>query len=863
MANVSVNLHPGYIRVPLAYHNHYLVSTDAGELTAIALESGSGRRGGHIGSGAYMPGAVVLVAVMATQEEWSRNVNLPNLIIGAFDPFPSVSKTATDAQGTDFDITEQVPNSFSDVNNNYANKLLVEQDAEQLLNEDRSKNRAMDVLPGEWFKSTVLGGIFLLSDFMARAGVSPHCNMTFHGLNDTLETRCKNFTRDMESRLQQIVQRGFGSLEVDSYALNVQEGLGVGTASGFLVSAEDDNNPAKLKPAVIQQSGFFRRMLMRGGDADGSWEVIKMDPAPPDYYTTAPREYQGLLSEMRRFDGIYRLQAAKEIKLEKTGMITVPQQIGDLINTPTPTDGAPADSGLIDDEEIQQEFELTTEQQATLRPLLHKEFASYEEQNMFFKTLRNEAGVWVFEAPPVQTTTYNTLPADQQEYSVSDLSNLLTDVVEVYPGRRVKLFKNSSVFLMSEDGGIVIGDGFGAEIRMNRGKITIASAGDIDILPGRDVRTLAPRSIIQKARDHIHISATRGSVGIKAQENMQLLSGNGGSGITTIENRSSDTNLAEIQDRQLTDGSAIGSGILLKSHNSGISCLGDHMYVGPYSPTGESTAGVLNSSRTCNIFMDSGSGATMLTGAEGIFTYRDAAMLAMQGTATGMYMDSDNIINVAGNSLVMASPSVAIDKATGHVLKPTLTASGIQTRSQRMPSAEPNLVIQGAAQVKGTLYVKGSMASEGAVSANDGFNGNFPLFGKDRFTEKLSASVGTEIAALVEALTGRAGFVMSAMVAKGIATQRGHLATNFSYPDSDSPVFNAKDFSLVVPRWQQLLQTQTTWVENPVHSAIFDRDTYPYPGREQYSADSAVLIQPGSDNKGVSASKMDSYPVNA
>lgn len=77
-----------------------------------------------------------------------------------------------------------------------------------------------------------------------------------------------------------------------------------------------------------------------------------------------------------------------------------------------------------------------------------------------------------------------------------------------------------------EDGGIVIGDGYGAEIRMSGGCIFLSAPGDVWMKGGRDVQTWAGNDAIIRANNSVDISSTEKNVRIKSEENMLLLAGN-------------------------------------------------------------------------------------------------------------------------------------------------------------------------------------------------------------------------------------------------------------------------------------------------------------------------------------------------
>ena len=207
--NVTIGLCTGHVLTSFPYQNQYLVSTENGVLPASALETGSGRRGGHRGGGVYMPGTPVLVAIWDRQSEIFRNAGFPNLILGAFDPH-------TIHSGTEFQPLSVTPDTHADVLRNGVYDRMMEVENPPLLNENRGHKRSIDMLPGDWFKISTLGGIMLLSEFLAKTGIDPHACITFHGIDHWVELISANFSEDHGDVFRELVCRGYPALRFES-----------------------------------------------------------------------------------------------------------------------------------------------------------------------------------------------------------------------------------------------------------------------------------------------------------------------------------------------------------------------------------------------------------------------------------------------------------------------------------------------------------------------------------------------------------------------------------------------------------------------------------------------------------------------
>jgi hypothetical protein len=129
-----------------------------------------------------------------------------------------------------------------------------------------------------------------------------------------------------------------------------------------------------------------------------------------------------------------------------------------------------------------------------------------------------------------------------------------------------RYYPNESLFVMLEDGGIVIGDGFGSEIRMTGGSIELSAPGDINIRPGKNLNVYAGWDVVLRANNSVDATANHGDFRAKAEHNIQILGGNDGYGGVLIESKAN----CPSYDFSLTGQAAQHSGILLLARNSPI-----------------------------------------------------------------------------------------------------------------------------------------------------------------------------------------------------------------------------------------------------------------------------------------------------
>ena len=173
-------------------------------------------------------------------------------------------------------------------------------------------------------------------------------------------------------------------------------------------------------------------------------------------------------------------------------------------------------------------------------------------------------------------------------------------------------FYETEAFLsILEDGSVVIGDGYGAEIRMSAGVMTLSAPGDVWLKSGRHTQIWSGGDAIVRSVGNVDLSTTKKSVRIKSEKDVMILAGNaGGEGGVLIESRS------KLQDYDFENaGDAVKfGGVVLRAPNSNVVGLGHQIYM--------RTGGGGSSIQPGNITIDAGRGeADLVTKSNRIFHY--------------------------------------------------------------------------------------------------------------------------------------------------------------------------------------------------------------------------------------------------
>lgn len=818
------------------------------------------RRGGTKSATTYLSGSWVVVLHFGNFE----GSNPPGLrfyiILGAIPANPLITR---DNDGTpvpdDFPIPRGTPDAPYDYRGNPLFERVVAHDPPKLpiLAQDYSYNRRRDLAPGEYGVTTALGGMIRLADFLAEFGVSPACRALLDYRTGRFGIQAQQYSLDLECFRQELLRRGDNLLGIHGVADNVVEGMG-----GLGVAAYKQTTEKNVQPQLVlveaNQFGMFRSYGLSGGDTEGLWLVHQAPEktAVVNTYDSAP---VGLVSEQRRNDGVWRMRAAREIRLEKTPVIRVPEECQD----PRQADRTDDQPAVKTDDDMAKALlgpDATAAQLRSVLYILYGASADYEESNIFFRGLRQDlfkqdaTGIW-YLAPRDEIRQRATDDAKEpgldvvgdtdQEY---DLESLLSSKsLDVGAGRKVQLFKNSSVFLMEENGNLVIGDGSGSEIRFQGGRIIIAPAISLELAPGRDLIAQVPRNVIMRARDRMEFVSTRGSQVFKANENQSLLSGVSGAGSTVIENRAAQTDWKAVTADTYRRNLPVGSGIVLKSRLAAMSLLSPSFYFGgahasmnpgSHEGTNESADFYFNGGRMGTF--------TVSAGSSYLLGYQQAVVALTQDLA-GLFV-TPGASYLVNNTLAMATEQMLVDKmASTNVTVPFLTANGLQQSRLHKTFTRTALVVQGTAEIAGDLFLTQDMAVGRGIASKDGINGQLGM------PASLSASFRVQVppsqAKLISSGVIQAYNVstapLSMLLGHGIGTDIGQQAADLAYPASkDGYTVDVAKYQLYSTRWQSLLKGGATWMELALGHAIAG-ETMPYPGKDVFDRkDAWGLVSP-------------------
>lgn len=371
-------------------------------------------------------------------------------------------------------------------------------------------------------------------------------------------------------------------------------------------------------------------------------------------------------------------------------------------------------------------------------------------------------------------------------------------------------YETESFISLLDDGGIVIGDGYGGEIRMTGGCIFISAPGDVWLKSGRDVQAWAGNDVIARANKTVDISATEKNVRIKAERNVLVLAGNDSSdaeGGILLESRSKTT---AYDFEQCGDGVRFG-GVVMRAPKSNVVALAKDIYLrtgGGEVEQGDITIDasrgkkdLITKSKNVYQFVDRGGRIYHFFG---MTDYQKANMFSEQLSLLAGRLGTERDIIAGGG--ILSEGSVLVAK--GHIITE-------QASRMSLPLVGP---CDGDCQAQ---------IREGIKVIRDLIDDNIP---------QIAAQIDQQVLEQKWYTEKRAG--------------NDDVMTNmeFSFRKDDDYLLGKKDdsFLLYEDRWQQMArlgnESDKKWTERPV-AVKKCGPTYPFPGKNFLQEKPAYIEQ--------------------
>lgn len=602
------------------------------------------------------------------------------------------------------------------------------------------------------------------------------------------------------------------------------------------------------------QSGIPRLLKLRGflGDIEREMVVVpEIGKVAAPYQKNVDTNFTGVLDIQKHMDGLYTVRSAKGILHEKYIFLPVPQQKND-----PEEEGETADSaknykaaGVIGDgaEHNKKEWDTLGETAQDRATALPDELAYNLNYRNDVSLLRHERD-WRLpeertQARPADASRATIAPQSMDTQLVMPLPNAVSVKVDDREDSSTKYFQSRSLIGQLDDGSIIIEDGWGSYILLSGGNIYLSCPGDIFQLPGRNINMLAPHDIVARAGNSADVTAAKGDVRVKAQENLHMLAGNGGEkGSLMLESR------VEASSDFTNNPDVSGGGIILKSAGS-LSAYGSSIYLRGYknysTPHGD-------------IIIDAGTDGQLHQISGNVSTYAAKSV----STVVGYVPHQDPMQSTDENTarMVLTPSSMAIDAKVSMVMntRSVLFTSRLGTCSM---GVDGDAVFGNDIAVCSNTLIGGSLGVHGQVGAGEGCNVK-PI--EDQYKPsadsvraqlqdtKSMAQLGlcavydnTKVMADVVEIATK-NIIGSGKTERVELSDRGIPVIGFTARNEAQYGIDAKTFHLAESRWQQQYRAagiRKVWEEPIIWDPLHKEPSMPYPGYAAWTGDASFVIR--------------------
>tara|TARA_Y100001938_G_scaffold120883_1_gene168014 strand:- start:1712 stop:4657 length:2946 start_codon:yes stop_codon:yes gene_type:complete len=458
---------------------------------------------------------------------------------------------------------------------------------------------------GEWGHITETGLRLFLDPFMAQLAVNEACGVFAFFFDNMLRLAGHNLQmRTSGSELEALNDQG-EFINYQGYTPYTWENKGV-TAHGVVPGTErdaqasqiDEQHYAEREPVYDDQKPFHRIQNYHGYLGQGGQRRIYLPPSADYYRYSNTSDSPAVFSEDMSLTGRYSLRSAKAITIAKRVPMVNPERArrpeavaegeweGNYKFAGVFHDDNSVPPGItVPDHEVRDELDFPDGATADYKWLVraagvldaHVHTFNWEANHAYWyhrgdwHVQQEEDGsiASMYQVPipfgSLATSQYLE-PPEARTHKV-DHRYAETGDARYYP--------NESSIDLLEDGGIVIADGFGSELRMTGGHVFISAPGDIWLKSGRNTNVWAGQDSITRAKNSVDITANDRDVRIKAENNMQLLAGNSGIGGLLLESRGT-----MLYDYAPNIGEDVSSGgVVVKSSKAPAVTLGEGVYI--------------------------------------------------------------------------------------------------------------------------------------------------------------------------------------------------------------------------------------------------------------------------------------------
>jgi len=394
---------------------------------------------------------------------------------------------------------------------------------------------------GEFYVGSPAGPKLFLDPFMTLMSVNDATGLWAFRDDSLLRIAGINYQKITSGSYEEQLNDHGEYIEYSGHCLNPWESFGYyHKPSSDIVEFNEKwmdlhNDARSFTEPVVQQAKPFHRVIELGGwlgQGKQSWILAPPADSKVAEYGKKEPDQKALSRIAQHSDGFLSIESSKGISITKRGVLPSIQRI-EL--TEDPLKGDTRDNYDFTHAQIvikgEPDFTATDTSKLMQSLMGIRDYAAYTLNYKLVAPLLFHRKEWY--VPEIRDVIKDT-PVWDLSKKIKELhSRQLID----YPADwSTRLENTEQKYTPAEaglhllpDGGVVLQDGYGSELRMSGGQITISAPGGIWIRSGKDTQIWSGRDLNLRTRKHADLTTTKGSVRIKAEKNLELLGGNEGS----------------------------------------------------------------------------------------------------------------------------------------------------------------------------------------------------------------------------------------------------------------------------------------------------------------------------------------------
>ena len=506
-------------------------------------------------------------------------------------------------------------------------------------------------------------------------------------------------------------------LGVSNRALNINEAFGL--AEGPIMQTVDDDSDIELVSDTAIP--LYRMQHLEGATVGGVEDLIVGFPDGAEEHTSETEPT--ILSKRRSsLSGELLDASAFGISSIKAPYIAGVHQLG-YGHKPIPSEDP--DEGQEGFDDLREPFELDYEEpedraaapdtqaevdDAALNKLIETLTSADYIERLQEKMAEKGLCISTLEGSPASKFDDQDLdkgPTSQQQYKLPSYLNIKDPAT----GETKHYFASTSYITQEPDGSVLIGDGYGSEIRMSRGNIIISPALDLIQRPGRDLSAVVPGHLSMNSQTSVTLNSS-GTMHVRACDDLKIVGATEGVGVVTLESKAK-------------GGKGTPGGMVIKSDRN-LSVTGEEVYIGRNAHVGNDKNTVSEPMYPGSIIIDAGANG-VIAAKSGAFTADSGEIIlgALKGVNNSALVISQYRIGVYAMDVMMPShlvmgpmegtPTVSVLRG-GDLEEVALTVqpSSYITNSGGM-FVGTNVICNGQGQFNKGLGAKTLMSSNGKV----------------------------------------------------------------------------------------------------------------------------------------------------